>query len=132
MLIGLGIAFVIGGLYCLFMKNQMRQGTVRYLAKIVDMERKPSLAENSLSKLVVYPIAEYYDGEMLIIARHYISISLRNVKCNVGDELFIYVNPNMKEGFYLPEEINKHDFEAKVFFAIAAVLIVVGIIMQLA
>ena len=69
------------------MKNQMRQGTVRYPAKTVDMERKPSLSENSLSKLVVYPIAEYYDG----------------------GEIMIYVNPKMKDGFYLPEEINKHD-----------------------
>ena len=55
------------------MKNQMRQGTVRYPAKTVDMERKPSLSENSLSKLVVYPIAEYYDG----------------------GEIMIYVNPKM-------------------------------------
>ena len=130
MLIGLGIAFIIGGLYCLFMKNQMRQGTLMYRAKIVDMNRQPSLAERSLSKLVVCPIAEYYDGGQLITARHYTSISLRKVRCYVGDDVTIFVKPGMKDGFYLREEMDKLVFEAKLYFVIAAVLVVAGIIMQ--
>jgi hypothetical protein len=48
----------------------------------------------------------------------------------VGDDVTIFVKPGMKEGFYLREEMDKLVFEAKLYFVIAAVLVVAGIIMQ--
>lgn len=56
----------------------------------------------------------------------------RRFRRNVGDELAVYVNSDLNEGFYLPEEINRHTTETKIYFAITAVLIVYGIIMQFA